>query len=157
MACKYGSDRLRLFDMCEFVLKDEIQMVLLSNDPIVVKRYLRERIGSLQRLINSCAVQLDRQAAANQWTFSSIEMLDTRLKEFVRLHHMDLAKSINYRIHQFNDRVREQQIFQQLSTCQLSAEQVGLVIEHHLNFVIVFFIFFSIKRFINCLRFGNRS
>ncbi len=31
-------------------------------------------------------------------TFVSIEFLDHRLKEFVRLHHLDLMRTINYQI-----------------------------------------------------------
>lgn len=100
---------------------------------MVVKRYLRDHIGSLQCKINYCGAQLNQQASSNQWTFSSIEVLDARLNEFVRLHHIDLSKSINYRVNQFNDRVREQQIFQQLAVCQLNSEQVGPVTKCRLN------------------------
>lgn len=116
-----------------FSLQDEIQKVLSSNDHIVVKRYLRDHIGSLQHKINDCGAQLNRLPSTNQWTCSSLDVLETRLNEFVHLYHIDLSKLINYRVDQFNDRVREQQIFRKLSACQLKAEQVGPITEYHCN------------------------
>lgn len=55
-------------------------------------------------------------------------MIDLKLKDFVRLHHIDLIRQINYQVNKLKDNIREKQFFQQLSSYQLTNEQVMLVI-----------------------------
>jgi hypothetical protein len=55
---------------------------------------------------------------------SSIEIIDQRLKEFVRLHHFDLVRTIYYQMNKFKDMMQEKTLFQQLSSLHLSSEQV---------------------------------
>lgn len=128
-------------DVHESLLKDEIQKIVSSNETTVIKRYVRDYLTTLQHKLDDCQTRLNQQASTDRWTLCSIEALDTRLKEFVRLHHIDLLKSINYRINQVNDRIREQQIFQRLSSCNLNAEQVRFATIDCLNFYLSSFSF----------------
>ena len=50
---------------------------------------------SLQGKMGHCEAQLSEQLSSGQWTLSSLQTLDLRLYEFVRLHHIVLIKSIN--------------------------------------------------------------
>lgn len=53
--------------------------------------------------------------------------MDVRLVEFVRLHHIDLLRRTNYQATQFRDEIDEHHLLRQLSTLQLTNEQVVLV------------------------------
>ncbi|CAM2705852.1 unnamed protein product [Rotaria socialis] len=47
-------------------------------------------------------------------------MTDQRLKEFVRLHHIDLVRTVNYQKHKLKDIIYEKRLFNQLSSYHLA-------------------------------------
>ena len=53
-----------------------------------------------------------------------MDTLDGRLKEFARLHHIDLLRRTSYQANRFRDEINEQHWLRQLSSCQLTSEQV---------------------------------
>ena len=67
-------------------------------------------------------------------TLSPLEIIDERLKEFVRLHHIDLVRTINYQVTKLKDNISEKQLFEQLSYYYLTMEQV-LITSQILNIV----------------------
>lgn len=50
--------------------------------------------------------------------------MESPLQEFVRLHHLDLTRRINFQINTFREHIHEQELFQQLSSYPLTYEQV---------------------------------
>ncbi|CAF4970036.1 unnamed protein product, partial [Rotaria socialis] len=48
---------------------------------------------------------------------------DQRLKEFVRLHHIDLVRTVNYQKHKLKDIIYEKRLFNQLSSYHLAEVQ----------------------------------
>jgi hypothetical protein len=54
----------------------------------------------------------------------SLEIIDPRLNEFVRLHHLDLKRQINYHISKLRGHMHEKQLVQELSSYSLTNEQV---------------------------------
>ena len=105
-------------------MKDDVLKLIQANELNIIQKYVEGYLVSLQRKIGHCEVQLSEQSSSGQWTLTSLQTLDLRLYEFVRLHHIDLLKSINYRINKLNDSIYEKQLSDQLSSCRLSVEQV---------------------------------
>jgi hypothetical protein len=54
----------------------------------------------------------------------SLINIESRLTEFVRIHHFDLTRKVNYHINQFKDCIREKQLDEQLYSHSLTKEQV---------------------------------
>ena len=80
---------------------------------------------------------------------SSLETTDLRLKEFIRLHHFDLLRTVNYQVNKFKDIIYESYLFQQLSSFDLSLEQV-LTFTFEINTKFVYlFLLFSMKQSID--------
>ncbi|CAF4898878.1 unnamed protein product, partial [Rotaria socialis] len=50
-------------------------------------------------------------------------MIDQRLKEFVRLHHIDLVRTVNYQKHKLKGIIYEKRLFNQLSSYYLAEVQ----------------------------------
>jgi hypothetical protein len=57
----------------------------------------------------------------------SLEIIDEKLNEFVRLHHLDLKRQINYYISKLRGHILEKQLVQELSSCSLTNEQVNII------------------------------
>ena len=53
-------------------------------------------------------------------------MVDSRLQEFTRLHHLDLIRKVNYQIDKFKDNIHEKKFFDNLYSYSLTKEQVML-------------------------------
>ena len=68
-------------------------------------------------------------------TLPSLEMIDQRLKEFVRLHHLDLRRTINYQLSKLNSNELIKKFSKQLSTFHLTAKQVRTFLETILVFL----------------------
>jgi hypothetical protein len=65
------------------------------------------------------------------------EIIDQRLKEFVRLHHFDLLRTINYQISKLNSNIHIKNLSKQLSSFHLTVKQVPLLM------IQISYIFFS--------------
>ena len=81
---------------------------------ILVRNKINQSTNELMTQSSSCPSTLP----------SSLEIIDQRLKEFVRLHHIDFMRTINYRINKWKDQIYEKQLFKQLSYYYLTTEQV---------------------------------
>ena len=91
----------------------------------------------LQKKIEQSTKELSTQSTLScPEIFIPIEFLDQRLKEFVRLHHIDLMRTINYQINRFKDIIHDQQLFQQVSSFHLTTEQVQT--KHFTNVLVLF-------------------
>jgi len=75
----------------------------------------------------------------------SLEIVDQRLKEFVRLHHLDLLRTINYQICKLNFNIHIKKLSKQLSSYHLTIEQVVTYIEILYNFLSQFYILLCLE------------
>lgn len=101
------------------------------NEHTLIERYIEEYLILLRNKIERCTIDLIKQSSSCPLTFlSSLEIIDLRLKEFIRLHHIDLSRTINYQVIQFKDIIYESNLFQQLSSFHLSLEQVLTCIQN---------------------------
>jgi hypothetical protein len=107
-------------------LKDDILKIIPSNEPKIIQKYLEDYLILLQNKINQYTIELMTQSSSYPMTFlpRSRERIDQRLKEFVRLHHLDLTRQINYHINKLKDNIRGKQLFHELSSYTLTNEQV---------------------------------
>jgi len=93
-----------------------------NNDHI--ENFLKEYLIQLQQQFDQCTAQLINQALSCPQSMQ-LSLIESQLKEFVRLHHLDLTRKINFQINKFKDHIREKELFQQLqSSYPLTNEQV---------------------------------
>ena len=79
--------------------------------------------------MNQYAIELKTQSLSCPTTLitqtnMSLEIIDQRLNEFVRLHHLDLLRQVNYCMNKLRDDLRGKQLLQELSSYLLTDEQV---------------------------------
>jgi hypothetical protein len=79
----------------------------------------------LRNKIDQYRIELVTQSSSCPTTIlSSLEILDQRLKEFVRLHHLDLLRTINYQVNKLNHNIHMKNLSKQLSSFHLTMKQV---------------------------------
>lgn len=86
----------------------------------------------LRNKLDQCTDDLNMQSLSYPCTSLSIELIDERLKKFVRQHHVDLWKTINYRKNKLKDIIYEKRLFDKLSSYKLTTEQVGILIKSYI-------------------------
>lgn len=88
-------------------------------------QYIQEYWMFLNGKVAQCEVELRQQLYADPFVMGmSAEVMDSRLKEFVRLHHLDLIRLTNYQVNRFRDDIQEQRWRQQLEKYSFTQEQV---------------------------------
>jgi len=93
----------------------------------VIQKHLEDYVLLLQNKINQFKRELITQALSCPTSFESIQIIDQRLKEFVRLHHIDLLRTVSYQINKLKNKIYEKQLLQQLSAYNLTTEQVSIL------------------------------
>ncbi len=78
----------------------------------------------LHNKIDQFTAELMAQSSTRPFTLPPLEIIDQRLKEFVRLHHLDLLQIFNYQISKLNSNILIKKFSKQLSTFRLTAKQV---------------------------------
>ncbi len=104
--------------------KDDILQSIQSNEPEIIQNYLSDYVLLLQNKIDQFTAELLVQSGTCPSTFSSLEIIDQRLKEFVHLHHLDLQRTINYQISKLNSNITIKKFSKQLSRFHLTPKQV---------------------------------
>jgi hypothetical protein len=78
----------------------------------------------LQNKIDQFTTELIARSSTCPSTLPSLEIIDQKLKEFVRSHHLDLLRTINYQIFKLHSNIPIKKFSKQLSTFRLTAKQV---------------------------------
>ena len=94
----------------------------------------------LQKQIDSYTTELTAQLTNCPSTLQPLEQMDQRLKEFVRLHHLDLSRTINYQVNQLHDHIRINELSKQLSSLHVTVKQVSSLIITEIHFVHLSFV-----------------
>ncbi|CAF3471593.1 unnamed protein product [Rotaria socialis] len=94
-----------------------------SNENDSIQKSLEEYLILLKSRINQHENELMMQLSSCPTTLHSLEMIDQRLKEFVRLRHVDLVRTVNYQKHELKDIIYEKRLFNQLSSYHLAEHQ----------------------------------
>jgi hypothetical protein len=95
-----------------------------SNEPNIIQKYLADYLLLLQNKIDQFTAELMAQSSTCPSTLPTLKIMDQRLKEFVRLHHLDLLRTINYQISKLNSNILIKKFSKQLSTFRLTEKQV---------------------------------
>ena len=106
------------------IFQDNILQIIQSNQYSTIQKYLEDYLRLLQKKIDQYSAELTTQVFSCPITLSSSEIIDERLKEFVRLHHIDLLRTINYQVTKLKDKIYEKELFKQLSYYYLTTKQV---------------------------------
>lgn len=93
----------------------------------MIQKYIEDYLILLRTKINDLRIELATQSSSWPSTLLPFEVIDARLQEFVRLHHIDLIRTVNYQTNKLKDDIREKQLFQQLSYYYLTSEQVLII------------------------------
>jgi hypothetical protein len=92
-----------------------------------IEHFLKTYLIQLQQEFDQCTTQLTGQAFSCP-TSLQLSLVESQLKEFVRLHHLDATRKIHFQLNNFKDHIREKELLQQLSTYPLTHEQVIIII-----------------------------
>ena len=95
-----------------------------------IETFLQEYLNESQQKFEQCTTQLMAQALSCPKSME-LSKIESPLKEFVRLHHIDLTRKINFQVNQFKGHIHEKELFQQLSSYSITNEQV-------INFFVIF-------------------
>ena len=90
-----------------------------------IEHFLETYLIQLQQEFDQCTTHLTGQAFSCP-TSLQLSLVESQLKEFVRLHHLVATRKIHFQLNNFKDHIREKELLQQLSIYPLTHEQVIL-------------------------------
>ena len=121
-------------------MQDDILKIIPSNEPSAIQQYLDDYLKLLLKKIDQYTTELIAQSTLSPSTLPNLEIMDAKLKEFVRLHHLDLSRTIQYQIGKLNININIKKFSKQLSLFHLTTKQVLILIK-------VLYIFISLSKF----------
>ena len=110
-------------------LKDDILKIVPSDEPSVIQQYLEDYLILLRDKIDQYTTELIAQSALCPSTLPRLEIIDSKLQEFVRLHHLDLSRTIDSQIGKLNANINIKKFAKQLAIFHLTTKQVLILIE----------------------------
>ncbi len=122
-----------------FYFKNDILKIIQSNEHSVIRKCLEDYLILLRKKIDQYTTELRTQSTSCPSTLRRLEIIDSRLKEFVRLHHLDLLRKINYQISKLNSNIYIEKFAMQLSSFRLTTKQIQHI---RLNFIYVYLFHF---------------
>lgn len=127
-------------------MKDDILKIIPSNEPKIIQKYLEDYVVLLQNKMNEYTTDLMIQLTSCPSTMPPhiLEIVDQRLKEFVRLHHLDLLRTINCQIGKLNTNIDIKKLSKQLFALCLTTKQVVTLVD-------VIYIFFKLSFVLSCV------
>ncbi|CAF4187775.1 unnamed protein product, partial [Rotaria magnacalcarata] len=102
---------------------DALVQIIESNERDNMQKSLEEYLMLLKNRIDQHENELMIQSSSCPTALYSLEMIDQRLKESFRLHHVDLVRTVNYQKHKLRDIIYEKRLFNQLSSYHLAEHQ----------------------------------
>ena len=94
-----------------------------THDYDLIEKFINGHVNRLQQKVELCTTELLSLSLSCPKTLL-LSNLDSRLQEFVRLHHIELTKKVNYNVNKFKDHIQENKLFKGLSSYSLTKEQV---------------------------------
>jgi hypothetical protein len=108
-----------------FILKNEVYRMAKTNESNVCKQYIIESWNQTKNHLELCRTKLSRQAQlCVPTTLLPLSTLDLNLKQFVREQNKPLFEKVNKQLVQYKEVVEENKLFQELSGCLTSNDQV---------------------------------
>ena len=108
--------------------------IIQSNESSVIQKHLGRLftiITKQNRLLYKLNYRHNRLTCPS--TLTSLEIIDQKLKEFVRLHHLDLLRTVNYQISKLNTMILIKTFSKQISTYHLTNKQVETFIAYFIQ------------------------
>ena len=96
-----------------------------TSDNGLIKSFVIEYLIGISEGLDQCNAKLITQSRRCPPTFS-IQMIDIRLKDLVCVHQRRFTKNLKYRIIKFKASIRDNELWQQLSSHRLSIDQVKI-------------------------------
>ena len=90
-----------------------------------ITQWLTEAINYLTNRQEQCSNKLKQHLDKGLCTLSTLNV-DESLRSFVKLHHLDLKRSINHRTQLFRNQIREKTYEEQLYSHKFTEKQVCL-------------------------------
>jgi hypothetical protein len=109
--------------ICLIFFKESVIQMANTNKEDLIEQYLHDRINLLQMQFNQLMAALQTQSSSCPEAIS-LSTIDSSLEEFIRLHHIDVMRTVKYHVNQFRDDIHEKQLWQQLSSQLSNEEQV---------------------------------
>lgn len=106
--------------------QNEIIPNLLLKDKSVNHIDIKETVTILRNKIDQCTNNLLVQSSSRPNKLLELEIIDIRLKEFVRLHHIDLLRTIRYEKKNLEDFIYERYLLYQLSSFHFDEKHVKI-------------------------------
>ncbi|CAF4011185.1 unnamed protein product, partial [Adineta steineri] len=97
-------------------------MTTITDNYEHIENYVKDHLNQLQYKFDQSTTQLINQALSCPKSME-LSLIESQLKKFVRLHHLDLSRKINFQINTFQDHIREKELFQLLLLYPLTNEQ----------------------------------
>ena len=97
-----------------------------SNESDNIQKSLEEYLILLKNRINQHENELMIQSSSCPTALHSLDMIDQRLKDFVRLHHIDLVRTVNYQKNKLKNIIYEKRLLNQISSYHLIELQVRI-------------------------------
>ncbi|CAF4750370.1 unnamed protein product [Rotaria socialis] len=101
---------------------EDIVKMAKTNDYDLTETFFNKLVNQIQHTVDQCTTELLSQSLSCPKTLL-LSHIESRLVEFVRLHHIDLIRKLNYQVNKFKDLIRETQLFETLSSYSLTNEQ----------------------------------
>jgi hypothetical protein len=99
-------------------------MAKTSNNDLI-KPFVMEHLTAISEELGQCNAKLIAQSRRCPPTFS-IQMIDIRLKDSVSVHQRRFSKKLKYQIIKFKASIRDNELWQQLSSHRLSIDQENI-------------------------------
>ena len=90
----------------------------------LIERFVTKHLTEVKLELEQCNNELIVQYPACPSTLPSLDMIDTSLKAFVRSHQKQWLNQVNYQLTKFQDKIRQQEFWKELSLHRLSDDQV---------------------------------
>lgn len=102
----------------------------MKKEPIdhqhLTGQYMQDYLLVLNDKLARYETELGQDLYAYPFISITPEMIDIRLREFVRVHHLDLIRLTSDQVNRFEDQLQERRLSQPLATCHLTLEHVRL-------------------------------
>ena len=107
------------------IFQNDLIIMAKADKYFPVKLFLEDYIAQLEEKLDLLEAAIVTQALSCPQTME-LASIESKLTEYVRLHHVDLKRKMNFRINHFKKEVEEKEFFEYLSSSSLTVEQVIL-------------------------------
>jgi hypothetical protein len=114
-----------------------------THEHELCKQFVKNHFTEIQRQFEQYKTELKTQEQSCPATLLPVETLDHNLKDFVELQQKYLSNKMNAQLKRFKNTIDEKEVFQNLSTYNLTIDQV------HFELEIILILFYFLIEYYN--------